>query len=42
MILFNEGFQNQIEALAFDLNRPSNRLDELMCCIVERRKHEAN
>lgn len=29
MILFNEGFQNQIDALSFDLNRPSNRLDDM-------------
>ena len=29
MILFNEGFQNQIEALAFDLNKQSKRLDDM-------------
>lgn len=36
MILFDEGFQNQIDALSFDLNRPSNRLDDIAKAIESR------
>lgn len=36
MILFDEGFQNQIDALSFDPNRPSNRLDDIAKAIESR------
>ena len=36
MIIFNDGIQNQIDALSFDLNRLSNRLDDIAKAIESR------